>query len=322
MSASANRGRGAAGATVVTSQRVVPGHDEDYKRWQEQVNRAVQAFDGFQGTELYPPDSAQDGEWVVVFRFSDIDRLSAWLDSATRRELLDDGRNLFEEEPSQEVLHGGRPAQQAVTAVVSHTVRPGRERDFERWQDKVLKAQQKSPGSMGSELFAPVEGIQDRWVVVFRFDTREHLEQWLRSDVRAKLLDEGRDYFVEYDVRKIASAFSGWFRFGAGEQADVPPNWKQAMSVLLALYPTVMVLNLTAGRALDHAGIAGFLGLFISNVLSVAILTWLLMPLVVNRALAFWLAPERRSRRTDLAGAVLVAVCYALLLAVFGLTVS
>ncbi|MFE8944904.1 antibiotic biosynthesis monooxygenase [Streptomyces sp. NPDC007856] len=321
MSTSANRGHGAAGATVVTSQKVVPGREEDYKRWQEQVNRAVRAFDGFEGTELYPPDSAEDNEWVVVFRFSDVDRLSAWLESATRRELLDDSRNLFEEEPSQEVLRGGQPAQEAVTAVISHTVRPGREQDFERWQEKVLRAQQKYRGFMGSELFAPVEGIQDRWVAVFRFDTREHLDQWLKSDVRRKLLDEGRDYFADYDVRQIGSAFSGWFRFGEGEQAGVPPNWKQAMSVLLALYPTVMVLNLTVGRAFTHAGVAGYLGLFISNVLSVSILTWLLMPLVVNRALAFWLAPDRpHSRRTDLVGTAVVAVCYAALLAVFRLT--
>jgi len=321
MNASANRDSGGAGATVVTSQKVVPGCEEDYQRWQEQVNRAVRDFEGFEGTELYPPDSPEDNQWVVVFRFSDVDRLTAWLRSGTRQELLREGRQLFEEEPSQEVLRGGQRAQEAVTAVISHDVKPGRERDFVSWQDKILKAQERYPGFMGSELFAPVEGIQDRWVVVFRFDTREHLDQWLKSDVREKLLAEGRDYFAGYEVREIASAFSGWFRFGAGEQAGVPPNWKQAMSVLLALYPTVMVLNLTAGRALTDAGVPGYLGLFISNVLSVAILTWFMMPLVVNRALAFWLAPDRpRSRRVDMTGAAVVTVCYAALVALFGLT--
>ncbi len=321
MNASANRATDGAGATVVTSQKVVPGCEEDYKRWQEQVNRAVRDFDGFEGTELYPPGSPDDNQWVVVFRFSDIDQLSTWLRSGTRRELLHEGRDLFEEEPSQEVLSGGERAQEAVTAVVSHEVKPGREQDFVRWQDKALRAQEKYPGFMGSELFAPVEGVQDRWVVAFRFDTRQHLDEWLKSDVRRKLLDEGRDYFADYNVREIESAFSGWFRFGEGEQAGVPPNWKQAMSVLLALYPTVMVLNLTVGRALTDAGVAGYLGLFISNVLSVGILTWVLMPMVVNRSLAFWLAPDRpRSRRLDLAGAIVVAVCYAALIAIFGLT--
>ncbi|MER6358601.1 antibiotic biosynthesis monooxygenase [Streptomyces sp. NPDC001634] len=321
MDASANRDRGGAGATVVTSQKVVAGYEEDYKRWQEQVNRAVRDFDGFEGTELYPPESEEDNQWVVVFRFAGLDQLSAWLRSGTRRELLHEGRELFEEEPSQEVLSGGEPAQQAVTAVVSHEVKPGRERDFVAWQDKTLKTQEKYPGFMGSELFAPVEGIQDRWVVVFRFDTREHLDQWLKSEARRKLLDEGRHYFATYDVREIASAFSGWFRFGKGEQAGVPPNWKQAMSVLLALYPTVMVLNLTVGRALTNAGVPGYLGLFISNVLSVGILTWVLMPMVVNRAFSFWLSPDRpRSRRVDVAGAAVVGLCYAVLITIFGLT--
>lgn len=318
MSVSANRGTGGAGATVVTTQKVTRGREEDYKRWQERVNRAVRRFDGFEGTELYPPDSDEDNEWVVVFRFSGVDQLSAWLSSETRRELLREGRELFEEEPTQEVLSGGEPAQKAVTAVVSHEVKPGREQAFVQWQDKVLKSQQKYPGFMGSELFAPVEGIQDRWVVVFRYDTREHLEEWLQSDVRRKLLDEGRDYFATYDVREIGSAFSGWFRFGEGEQTGAPPNWKQAMSVLLALYPTVTVLNLTVGRVLTDAGVPGYLGLFIGNVLSVGILTWVLMPLV-NRVLLFWLAPDRRrSRRANLAGAMVVAVCYAALIALFG----
>jgi antibiotic biosynthesis monooxygenase (ABM) superfamily enzyme len=32
-----------------------------------------------------------------------------------------------------------------------------------------------------------VEGVQDRWVVIFRFDTREHLGLRLESDVRQRL---------------------------------------------------------------------------------------------------------------------------------------
>ncbi|MFF3689470.1 antibiotic biosynthesis monooxygenase [Streptomyces sp. NPDC002187] len=322
MSASASRGSAGAGATVVTSQKVLQGCEEDYKRWQEVVNRAVRGFDGFEGTEQYPPAAGGDNEWVVVFRFSRVDQLSAWLRSGTRQELLHEGRGLFEEEPAQEVLSGGAPAgeREVVTAVISHQVRAGREQDFVRWQDKALKVQGSYPGFMGSELFAPVEGIQDRWVVAFRFDTREHLDQWLKSDDREKLLREGREYFETYDVRRIGSSFSGWFRFGKGEQEGIPPNWKQAMAVLLALFPCVMVLNLTVGVALRGAGVPDYLGLFIGNLLSVGLLTWLLMPLV-NGALAFWLLPGRaRTLRVHMAGAALVVLCYALLLALFALT--
>lgn len=209
--------------------------------------------------------------------------------------------------------------EKAVTAVISHEVRPEREEAFLRWQDKILTAQAKYPGFMGCELFRPVKGIQNNWVTAFRFDTREHLEDWLRSGTREKLLEEGRKYFVSYEVRKVGSAFSGWFRFEKGSRAGIPPNWKQAMSVVLALYPTVMILNLTVGFELDELGVPGYIGLFIGNILSVSILTWFLMRLV-NRTLAFWLVPSRaRSARTNVAGTAVVVVCYLISVVVFGL---
>ncbi|WP_405681914.1 antibiotic biosynthesis monooxygenase [Streptomyces sp. NBC_01238] len=319
MSTRASRGSSGS-ATVVISQKVRVGRKDDYKRWQEKTNEVVRGFDGFQGTELYPPASDEDNEWVVVFRFSGLDQLTAWLKSNVRRQLLEEGRPLFDGAPAQEVLSGGTSVEDVVTAVISHEVRPWREGDFMRWQDKILKEQGRHPGFMGSELFKPVKGVQDRWVVAFRFDTRAHLEEWLNSEARERLLSEGRDYFGSYDVRKIGSAFSGWFRFGQGTEEGAPPNWKQAMSVVLALYPTVMILNLTVGTWLSRLGMAGYLALFISNVLSVSVLTWLLMPLV-NRVFAFWLLPSRaRSVGVHVTGAVIVAACWAVLITVFGLT--
>ncbi|MCX4902887.1 antibiotic biosynthesis monooxygenase [Streptomyces sp. NBC_00878] len=323
MGARAIRAPAGDGATVVTSQKVREGRDDEYQRWQQRTNQTVRAFAGFEGTEMYPPGVGDEREWVVVFRFSRIDLLTDWLESGERRELLAQGRPLFDGTPTQEVLVGGAPPpakEEAVTAVISHNVRPGREEDFIRWQDKALRAQERYAGFMGTELFKPVEGIQDNWVVVFRFDTHEHLDDWLASGAREKLLEEGQDYFSSYDVRKVGSAFSGWFRFGEGADEAAPPNWKQAMTVVLALYPTVMVLNLTVGYELDNIGWPGYIGLFIGNVLSVSILTWLLMPLV-NRALAFWLVPGRaRTARIHVAGAVLVMLCWALCILVFGLT--
>ncbi|MGI5531366.1 antibiotic biosynthesis monooxygenase [Streptomyces syringium] len=309
---------------MVTSQKVRAGRVDEYQRWQARTNEAAREFEGFEGAEVYPPGAGAENEWVAVFRFSGIGHLTAWLASDRRRELLAEGQGLFEGPPTQEVLQGGAPAEQAtpetVTAVISHVVKPGREEDFLRWQEKVLKAQEASPGFMGSEMFKPVEGVQERWVVVFRFDSSEHLESWLGSDVRARLLEEGRDCFTSYDVRKVGSAFSGWFRFDKGAQDGAPPNWKQAMSVILALYPTVMVLNLTVGSELDSLDVPGHIALFIGNVLSVSALTWLLMPLV-NKVFAFWLVPARaRSRRVHVAGAAVVMLCYLLFIVIFGLT--
>ncbi|MGW7487466.1 antibiotic biosynthesis monooxygenase [Streptomyces sp. NPDC054786] len=322
MSSRASRGSAADNATVVTSQKVREGRTDEYQRWQDRTNQAAREFEGFVDAEVYPPGAGDENEWVAVFRFSGMDRLTAWLDSSRRQELLNEGRGLFEGPPTQEVLHGGSPAQPApdvVTAVISHEVKPGCEQAFLNWQEKTLKAQQKTPGFMGSELFKPVEGVQEHWVVVFRFDSREHLDHWLTSDVRTKLLEEGSKYFTSYDVRKVDSAFSGWFQFDHGKGGGAPPNWKQAMSVVLALYPTVMVLNLTVGVGLEKLTIREYIGLFLSNVLSVSALTWLLMP-IVNRVLAFWLVPSRAAgRRAQVLGTAVVLLGYLVSIVVFGL---
>jgi antibiotic biosynthesis monooxygenase (ABM) superfamily enzyme len=305
-------------ASVVIYLKVREGREEEYRRWQERIDAAARGFDGFEDTEVYPAGPDEPGAWVVVYRFRDVGRLTAWLNSAVRRALLDEGGPLFDGPAKQEVLAGGAPSREVVTAVISHRVRPDREEGFVRWQGRIRKAQEKFPGFLEFELFSPVPGIQDNWVAVVRFATRENLDEWLESDERAKLLDQGRDNFVSYDVRKIKSAFSGWFQFGGDEEGPLP-SWKQAMSVLLALYPTVMILNLTLGKELAAVKAPGYLALFLGNVVSVAVLTWVLMPLV-NRVLAFWLVPGRAgSPRAEVAGTAVVVVCYLAFIAVFGL---
>lgn len=307
-------------ATVVIYSKVREGHEEDFRRWQRKTNDTMRSFAGFEGVEDYPPIPGEQASWVAVFRFSSVEQLTRWLNSESRRALLDEVHPLLEGPPALEVLAGEQTRdREAVTAVISHNVRPDHERDYARWQDRMRKAQERFPGFQGFEAFEPVPGVQERWVVVVRFDTREHLDDWLESDARRKLLDEGRAYLVDHDVRTVKSAFSGWFRFSGEAAQGLPPNWKQAMSVLLALYPTVMALNLTVGQVLKAAQVPAHLALFVGNVLSVAALTWLLMPLV-NRAFARWLQPKGAVPfRTNVVGTLMVLLGFALSVAVFGL---
>ena len=312
------------GATVLISMSVRPGREAEYQHWQREMDEVARRFPGFEATELYPPSSVDHGAWVVVFRFSHLDQLTTWLESSERQQVAKEGEHLFDGPVSQEVLAGDAPTpeKEAVTAVIPHDVRPGRERDFERWQEKARKVQEQSPGFRGYELFRPVPGLQEKWVAVVRYDSAEHLDDWLHSDSRERLLEEGGNYFSQYEVKTVNSAFSGWFRFDREGGEGIPPNWKQAMSVLLALYPTVMILSLTLDPALKSAGIPVYLAVFMGNMVSVAALTWLLMP-AVNRIFAFWLAPQPGRRpRGELAGVATVVVCYVALIAIFAWIVT
>lgn len=300
-------------ATVVITQVITAGREEDYKRWQQRTINAARAFDGFEGAAMYPPSSPEIREWVVVIRFSNVEKLNVWAQSEERRALLNEGRAFFDSPPTLEVLVGKPEPRDMLTSVASHEVLPGREEDFKRWQKKLIKAQEKFPGFMGGELFPPVEGLQDQWVSLFRYDTRVHLAEWLESDTRAKLLREGNRYLRYYDLHTVGSPFGGLPGFGGSPPAAVPA-WKQAMVVLLVLFPAVAVLDHLTRPVLESLDLTGSVALFIVLALSIVIVTWVLMPLA-NRALAGWLSGRgEQPVRSGLIGAGAVVLCYAVLI--------
>jgi uncharacterized protein len=284
-------------ATVLISQRVKPGREDDFRRWQDEVNRTVASFSGFLGTEVVAPKDA-GGEWTVLYRFDSKPHLESWLGSAERAEVLAGGAALFDGPASQQVMMGTAD-EEAVTVIVSHPVDPAHEDDFLAWQQRVTDAERAFPGFLGSELFRPVPGVQTEWTAMFRFDTEQHLNSWLESPGRRKLLEEGRE-FQEFELHRVASPFGSWFAFN-GDRAEGPAAWKTALSVLVGLYPTVVLLTLGISELWPTGRL--WETLLLGNILSVCLLTWVVMP-VVTRALRFWLDPAggHASRRADLIG--------------------
>lgn len=298
-------------ATVVVTQRVKPGREEDFRRWQDAMSRAVASFAGFLGTEVVPPGD-EGGEWTVIYRFASRPHLEAWLASSDRAEILDRGSDLFAAPASQHVLIGERE-EEFVTVVVSHPVDPAHEDEFVDWVQQLTDAERAFPGFGGSEVFRPVPGVQENWTNVFRFDTEEHLNDWLESPERKRLLDEGAD-FHEFELRRIASPFGSWFSFGDEGEAEAPAQWKTALSVLVGLYPTVVLLTVSISEIWEDGKL--WETLLVGNILSTILLTWVVMP-TVTRALHFWLAPDprRASPRLDAIGAA-VSVAFLTLAAI------
>jgi uncharacterized protein len=76
------------------------------------------------------------------------------------------------------------------------------------------------------------------------------------------------------------------------------------LSVLVGLYPTVVLLTLAISKLWPDAEL--WESLLLGNVLSVSLLTWVVMP-NVTRALRFWLVetPTRSQARVNAIGALL-----------------
>ena len=83
------------------------------------------------------------------------------------------------------------------------------------------------------------------------------------------------------------------------------------LTVLLGLYPTVMLLTIFVGPYTSRLGMA--VSMLIGNALSVSSLQWLVMP-VLTRMLAPWLeADARRARTLSYGGLALISVLLAAL---------
>ena len=198
--------------TVIIGQRVRRGTEKEFLTWQHGLNDAASSYPGFLGAEVTAPTDDQS-EWVVIYRFDSAANLRAWLNSAARLDRLAIGEQYLDGPATQQIVGGTpTPADQLVTVVVTHRVRPEDVDAFLTWQERLRLAESKFRGYRGAELFRPIEGVQVEWTAMYRYDTAADLEAWLTSDERKQLLVEGKK-FHSFKLRTVDNSFGSWFAF-------------------------------------------------------------------------------------------------------------
>ncbi|MFI5506689.1 antibiotic biosynthesis monooxygenase [Mycobacterium sp. NPDC051804] len=274
-------------ATVIIGQRVRPGREQAFEAWQLNMNREAAKYPGFIGAEINRPTAVQS-DWVNVYRFDSIAHVQAWLNSATRQELLLDAEQYFEGPGTQQIVGGGgRRTDPLVTVVVTHRVDPADVDEFLAWQERLRLAENAFPGFRGTELFRPVEGAQEEWTALYRYSTADDLDRWLISNERKELLAEG-EKFKDYQSRTVDNSFGNWFAFDdKGAEAPPPSNFKSSVAVWVGVYPAVVLITL----ALWPLRLPMWINLLIGNLLSSLALSYFVMPHFVNPLLKNWLRP-------------------------------
>ncbi len=306
--------------TIVTQTRVHAEHTAEFTLWQLRVNDAISAALGYIDGDLIPPSPPVQLDWVIVQRFVSRDCARDWLESNTRAELLDqvqpwlvgsDDVHVFEEDEAAR-------APMPVSTVISTSVLPDNEARYRAWQQRISAVQTRAPGFQGYKLQPPSPGISDDWVTILRFDSQVHLDAWLSSPERIRLVAEAESFTGETRIRTVKTGFDAWFPT-RGSAASLL-RWKQNMTVLLVLYPVVFLFGHLIGEPIftDVFALPFWFSLFLSNAASVVILSFIVPR--VSKALGWWLtpAPGETSRMTA-TGIVLVAGLYAMFLLAFWL---
>lgn len=268
--------------TVVVARTPAPGREVEFERWLRRLVATARTFPGHVHSDIQPPTDVHPGEWVILYQFTDADSLDGWLTSEQRASIMADGQELIVgDEREQVVALSQQP--EPVTAVSSFRVKPGNEQRYADFHARLAERLATFPGFLRSEVFPPVAGVQDDTVAVFSFDTREHLDAWLGSPERLRMLEEIDPIIEGGRTINVVGGFAGWF--GRPGMASVR-RWKQAVIVLGGLFPVALVL--TRLREWLLPDVNWVLGVLIGNVLGVTALTWVLMP-VLTRVFADWL---------------------------------
>jgi uncharacterized protein len=291
-------------ATVIIGESVRPGCEKAFVSWQQELNSTASRYPGFIAAEINSPTAVQP-HWSVIYRFDSIPNLQAWINSATRQDRLAERQRYCDGPSTQQIVTGGAaPPDTLVTTVVSHRVPPEHVDEFLSWQEQLRLAENNFPGYRGSETFRPIEGVQNEWTTIYRYDTAADLDRWLTSRERQQLLDEGKK-FSDFRLRTIDSSFANWFSFDEdGDKARAPSDTKISIAVWVGLYPTVVLLSL----AMSPARLPLWLGMLIGNLLSSFAITFVTMPFYVNPLLKRWLnpAPDAPKATTNVRGALLI----------------
>ena len=271
--------------TVIVARRVRPGCEDDYVAWHARIAAAAAAYPGHISNELQPPDSAHPGEWVTVYSFEDGERLDAWLASPIREEIIAAAQGLLDGPVREQRVASLRTAPEPVTVVFSQRIAPGGDAAFAALYEDVGQRLGRFGGFLGSQLLPPVAGVQEDYVIVASFASRPDLDRWLESDERQAWVAEAAPLIEGERTVNVVGGFGGWFPAAADMPAG-PKRWKQAVAVLLALYPVSLLITFVRTEVAPDMNMV--LAVLVANVLGVAALSFFLMPLV-TRWLAGWL---------------------------------
>jgi antibiotic biosynthesis monooxygenase (ABM) superfamily enzyme len=178
-------------------------------------------------------------------------------------------------------------AESRYSAIISQRIDPSLRDQYLDWQRGITTAASKYPGYSKTEVFEPVPNENPEWVTLIHFKDNQSLEHWIASPERKRWTEQFHQVFGTYEFQKLGG-LDAWFSSVKGS-APIP-DWRIAATVVLALYPTVMLWTLYVAPHLASLPFAA--SMLIGNIASVSLLQWLLMP-PVTRALSFWLQPTR-----------------------------
>ncbi len=176
-----------------------------------------------------------------------------------------------------------------VTAIISQIVKPGYEEAYEQWQQDILAAAHSFEGHAGVNIIRPRDHANPEYVVILKFNHYKNLKTWIESDVRKYWLEQAKPLIQSSEKVQVLEGLEAWFTLPGMPPQATPARYKMAILTSIAVYVASVVVSYFFSRFL--IGLPGWLQSFVLISISVALLTYVVMPRV-TRLFYRWLYPK------------------------------
>ena len=169
--------------------------------------------------------------------------------------------------------------EQGATAVITHRVCNDKHDSYESWLNEIGPVCKSYPGHLDLQIIRPIASLTSTYTVIIRFDTAEHLHDWIYSLDRKRLIDKVRPLLAKDDDFFIRTGLDFWFA-PEGARAKVPVRWKQFLITWSAIYPLVLSVPFSLIQLLHRIGVPQnrYLITLIASGIIVFLMVYIIMP--------------------------------------------
>lgn len=166
------------------------------------------------------------------------------------------------------------------TVVITHKIKSDKHAQYEQWLNEIGPLCKASPGHLDWHIVRPIRGITETYTVIIRFDTAEHLKNWIESKERQMLIARAQPLFAGGDDFYVSSGLDFWFT-PAGAKASIPVRWKQYLITWSAIYPLALLVPSVVSPVMHSLGLP--LAPPLTTLLVTAIVVFLMVYVVMPR---------------------------------------
>src|SRR6267154_1712713 len=185
---------------------------------------------------------------------------------------------------------------QPIQVAITRRIKPGREQEFQTALKEFFARSLAESGVHGAAMLVPPPGSGSaEYGIIRSFASAAERDAFYASPLyldwkkRVTPLSDG-----EPEAREL-HGLEAFFRQDSRDPAP-PPRWKMAIATYLGVVPVIMTLALTLSPLIRSWNFV--LNNLVFNACVVALLTWVVMPLI-TRVLRAWLQPTSRKPPTD-----------------------